>query len=56
MAVLPTRIDRSSKEYAANAQAMEALLADFDARLAQIRLGGGESARISSRGADRGAT
>jgi 3-methylcrotonyl-CoA carboxylase beta subunit len=45
MAVLTTRIDRASKEYAANAQAMDALVDDLKARLGEIRLGGGESAR-----------
>jgi 3-methylcrotonyl-CoA carboxylase beta subunit len=45
MAVLTTRLDRASKEYAANARAMEALVDDLQARLARIRLGGGEAAR-----------
>ena len=52
MAVLTSRIDPASKEFATNAQGMEALVADLNARLAEIRLGGGESAR--HRHTDRG--
>jgi 3-methylcrotonyl-CoA carboxylase beta subunit len=46
MAVLTTRIDPASKEFAANAQGMAALVADLETRLAEIRLGGGEGARF----------
>jgi 3-methylcrotonyl-CoA carboxylase beta subunit len=45
MAVLSTRIDRGAKDFIANAQAMNALVADLNERLAEIRLGGGEAAR-----------
>jgi len=45
MAVLSTRIDPASKDFAANAQIMDAAVDDFRARLAEIRLGGGETAR-----------
>ncbi|WP_298289584.1 carboxyl transferase domain-containing protein [Thiomonas sp.] len=45
MAVLPTRIQPRSAEFAANAQAMQALVADLRVRLAQVAQGGGEAAR-----------
>jgi 3-methylcrotonyl-CoA carboxylase beta subunit len=45
MGVLPTRIDPASKDFAANAQIMDAAVDDLNARLAEIRLGGGERAR-----------
>ena len=45
MSALPTRLDRASKEFLANQAAMNGLVADLEARLAEIRLGGGEAAR-----------
>src|SRR5437660_377594 len=45
MAVLASHIDPGAKEFIANAAAMEALTSDMRDRLAQIRLGGGETAR-----------
>jgi len=45
MTALPTRIDRGSKEFRANSAAMDALVSDLNERLAEIRLGGGETAR-----------
>ncbi|HYM19050.1 MAG TPA: carboxyl transferase domain-containing protein [Micropepsaceae bacterium] len=52
MRVLASRIDRNSKEFADNAKAMAAQLADFEAQLALIRQGGGETAK--KRHTDRG--
>ena len=45
MAVLASHIDPGAKEFIANAAAMEALTSDMRQRLAEIRLGGGETAR-----------
>ncbi|NBS95076.1 MAG: methylcrotonoyl-CoA carboxylase [Betaproteobacteria bacterium] len=45
MAVLQTRVDLQSAEFATNRQAMEAMVADLRARLATAAAGGGESAR-----------
>src|SRR5256714_1056139 len=45
MAVLASHIDPGAKEFIVNAAAMEALTSDMRDRLAQIRLGGGETAR-----------
>jgi len=45
MPVLQTRLNPRSAEFAANAQAMQALVADLRARLAQVAQGGGEAAR-----------
>src|SRR5258708_12020792 len=45
MTALTTRIDRASKEYLQNSAALEAQPTDLADRLAEIRLGGGESAR-----------
>ncbi|HXJ00921.1 MAG TPA: carboxyl transferase domain-containing protein [Micropepsaceae bacterium] len=45
MAVLNTRVDPAAKDFAANAQIMDAAVADLNAKLAEIRLGGGEGAR-----------
>jgi 3-methylcrotonyl-CoA carboxylase beta subunit len=52
MTALPTRIDRGSKEFLANSAAMDALVSDLNQRLAEIRLGGGETAR--NRHSERG--
>ena len=52
MSALSSRVDRASKEFIANAEAMNTLVSDLNARLAEIRLGGGEAAR--SRHAERG--
>ncbi|HYK79660.1 MAG TPA: carboxyl transferase domain-containing protein [Micropepsaceae bacterium] len=45
MTVLGTRIDRASKEFLQNSAAMDVQLTDLAERLADIRLGGGETAR-----------
>jgi 3-methylcrotonyl-CoA carboxylase beta subunit len=45
MTILASSIDPRSETYAANAAAMRALVADLEARVAQIRKGGGEEAR-----------
>src|SRR5436190_11576784 len=45
MTALTSRIDRAAKEYLQNAAALDAQLSDLSERLAEIRLGGGESAR-----------
>src|SRR5882724_9141994 len=45
MTALPTRIDRASKEFLQNSAAMDVQLTDLAEHLAQIRLGGGETAR-----------
>jgi len=45
MTTLTTRVDRASKEFAQNAEAMNSAVADLETRLAEIRLGGGEAAR-----------
>ena len=45
MTALTTRIDRTTKEFAQNAEAMNAAVADLEKRLAEIRLGGDEAAR-----------
>ena len=52
MTTLSTRVDRSTKEYAQNAEAMDAAVADLEKHVAQIRLGGDEAAR--KRHTDRG--
>ncbi len=45
MPVLPTHLNPRSAEFTANAQAMQALVTDLRARLAQVAQGGGEAAR-----------
>ena len=45
MTALQSRLDRKAKEFAQNAQAMDKAVADLDALLAQVRLGGDEAAR-----------
>jgi len=45
MTALPSRLDSKTKDFAQNAQAMDKAVADLDALLAQIRLGGDEAAR-----------
>ncbi len=45
MPVLPTHLNPRSAEFTANAQAMQALVADLRTRLAQVAQGGGEAAR-----------
>ncbi len=52
MVALATRIDRSAKEFAQNAEAMNVAVADLEKRFAEIRLGGDEAAR--KRHTDRG--
>ncbi|KAF9815526.1 hypothetical protein IEO21_04526 [Rhodonia placenta] len=42
--VLPSLISTSSPEFVAKAEAMDALVADLDAKLANVRLGGGDKA------------
>ncbi|KAL0949235.1 hypothetical protein HGRIS_009313 [Hohenbuehelia grisea] len=50
--VLPSLVSTSSPEFTAKAQAMDALVADLEAKLAQARLGGGAKAaeRMRSKG------
>ena len=48
MAALTTRVDRSAKEFAQNAEAMNATVADLEKRLAEIRLGGDGRRRCRS--------
>ncbi|KAK7695577.1 hypothetical protein QCA50_000213 [Cerrena zonata] len=50
--VLPTRISTTSPEFKAKAEAMDALVADFEAKTATARLGGGVKAaeRMRSKG------
>ena len=45
MTVLSTRIDAASREFMANRDAMDKAVADLHQKLAEIRLGGGETAR-----------
>jgi len=45
MTVLTTQIDPRSQEHRQNSEALQALIADLDARLAEVALGGGEKAR-----------
>ncbi len=45
MTVLHSNVDTRSAEFAANADAMRALADDLRARVAEVRLGGGETAR-----------
>jgi 3-methylcrotonyl-CoA carboxylase beta subunit len=45
MTTLASRVDRSSKEFAANAASMNGALGDLEARLAVIRQGGEEASR-----------
>jgi len=45
MPVLESKVDRKSAEFAANRAAMQALVAQLQARQAKIALGGGEAAR-----------
>ncbi len=45
MTVLRSEIDTRSHEFAANAAAMQALVADLGARVAEVQQGGGEAAR-----------
>src|SRR5258705_11838356 len=45
MTALTTRIDRASREFQQNSAAVDSQIADLADRLAEIRLGGGESAR-----------
>ena len=51
MTVLPTSIDRRSEAFAANAEAMRALVADLREKLAAIEMGGTEEARRRHLGA-----
>jgi 3-methylcrotonyl-CoA carboxylase beta subunit len=46
MPVIETQSDTGSPDFAANAEAMRALVADLDEKLAETRLGGGDDARI----------
>ena len=43
--IIPTSLSRHDPAFAANAEAMRALVADLRAKVAEIRLGGGERAR-----------
>jgi 3-methylcrotonyl-CoA carboxylase beta subunit len=52
MTALPSRVDRTSKDFAENAKAMNAAVADLEEKLLAIRLGGDEAAR--KRHTDRG--
>ena len=52
MTVLATRTDRGAKEFIANSAAMDGLITDLNERLAEIRLGGSETAR--NRHSERG--
>ena len=45
MPVLTTRIDPRSEDHKLNAQSLQSMVADLDARLAEAALGGGEKAR-----------
>jgi 3-methylcrotonyl-CoA carboxylase beta subunit len=45
MTALPSRIDRNSADFAANAKAMNGAIADLEQKLAAIRLGGDETSR-----------
>jgi len=45
MTILHSDLDPSSTEFAANAEAMRALVADLRARVAEVQQGGGETAR-----------
>jgi 3-methylcrotonyl-CoA carboxylase beta subunit len=45
MTALPSRVDRTSKDFAENAKAMNAALSDLEEKLALIRLGGDEASR-----------
>ena len=45
MPVLTTLIDPRSPDHQQNSEALQALIADLDARLAEVALGGGEKAR-----------
>ena len=50
MTILHSDIDTRSTEFAANAEAMRALVADLRARVAEAQQGGGETARERHRG------
>ena len=45
MPVLTTHIDTRSQDHRQNRESLEALIADLDARLAEVALGGGDKAR-----------
>jgi len=45
MPVLTTQIDPRSPDHQQNREALQALIADLDERLAEVALGGGEKAR-----------
>jgi 3-methylcrotonyl-CoA carboxylase beta subunit len=51
-AVLPSLVSPSAPDFVAKAQAMDGLVADLEAKLAQNRMGGGEKAlaRMRSKG------
>ncbi|MDX1459859.1 MAG: carboxyl transferase domain-containing protein [Xanthomonadales bacterium] len=46
MSVLPTQLETESDAFHANAEAMKQLVADLGEKLSQVRLGGGDDARI----------
>lgn len=50
--VLPSLVSTASPEFTAKAEAMDALVADLDAKMAAVRLGGGPKAaeRMRSKG------
>ncbi|NND44829.1 MAG: methylcrotonoyl-CoA carboxylase, partial [Xanthomonadales bacterium] len=46
MSVLQTQLDPNSAEFQANADAMKSLVEDLHEKLAEVRLGGGDAARV----------
>jgi 3-methylcrotonyl-CoA carboxylase beta subunit len=53
MPVIETRVDRNSAEFEDNAAQLRALVADLDAQLERVALGGGEKARAKHAGRDK---
>ena len=53
MAVLESRLERSSPEYGENRTYMEGLIAELRERIAQVRQGGGEAAIARHRSRDK---
>ena len=46
MPVIESQVNTESPDFTANAEAMRALVADLDEKLAEVRLGGGDDARV----------
>jgi 3-methylcrotonyl-CoA carboxylase beta subunit len=46
MPVIESQVDTASEDFTANADVMRALVADLDEKLAEIKLGGGDDARL----------